>query len=435
LKGRRRLTPHMDLSSNLSDAPTGVGQLETLGVQVRRIERPDTEKEAQRILAQALKEKWTVFPCGGGTSLAVGMLPETVDIALVTTGMNRVLAFDPRNLNMAVSAGMTLDQINQFLAGQENGFFLPLDPPHSHRATIGGAYAANSSGPLRLRYGTLRDQVLGVRVADSQGREVGFGGKTVKNVSGYDLTKFFIGSAGSLCLITSISLRVYPLPESSSLCDLIFGTLEELERFLGALRSSVLIPSAVVVTGLAGGPGVSDTVGMRFRVMIGFEGLNPAVERQNRDLLKMADEFGGMGGARAGRDMMVRGIRSAVDPDKFLEDPLFLKISVPIVQGPRIFAAIHKAAQQSGLPLKGVLSAADGVMFIYTGGIYQENIAVFVEEIKDLVSEGRGYLTPLLAHRLFLQSWGARVEPALHRLVLQPIKERLDPTRVFPPIV
>jgi glycolate dehydrogenase FAD-binding subunit len=408
--------------------------LESLGVRVKRTERPAAEKEAQRILGQAFKEKWTVLPCGGGTSLAAGVLPETVDMVLVTTGMNRVLAFDPRNLNMAVSAGMTLDQVNQFLAGQENGFFLPLDPPQSYRATIGGAYAANSSGPLRLRYGTLRDQVLGVRGADSQGREVGFGGKTVKNVSGYDLTKFFIGSAGSLCLITSLSLRVYPLPESSSLCDLIFGTLEELEKFLGALQRSVLIPSAVVVTGLSGGPGVSDTVGMRFRVMIGCEGLSQAVERQNRDLLKLASEFGGLGDARTGRDTMIRGIRSTVEPDRFLEDPLFLKISVPIIQGLRTFAVIHKAAQQYGLPLKGVLSAADGVMFLYTGEAQKKNTAIFLKELKDMVAAGRGYIAPLLAHRSFLQSWGTRAEPSLHRLVLQRIKERLDPTGVFPPI-
>jgi glycolate oxidase FAD binding subunit len=408
--------------------------LESLGVRVKRTERPAAEKEAQRILGQAFKEKWTVLPCGGGTSLAAGVLPETVDMVLVTTGMNRVLAFDPRNLNMAVSAGMTLEQVNQFLAGQENGFFLPLDPPQSYRATIGGAYAANSSGPLRLRYGTLRDQVLGVRGADSQGREVGFGGKTVKNVSGYDLTKFFIGSAGSLCLITSLSLRVYPLPESSSLCDLIFGTLEELEKFLGALQRSVLIPSAVVVTGLSGGPGVSDTVGMRFRVMIGCEGLSQAVERQNRDLLKLASEFGGLGDARTGRDTMIRGIRSTVEPDRFLEDPLFLKISVPIIQGIRTFAAIHKAAQQYGLPLKGVLSAADGVMFLYTGEAQKKNTAIFLKELKDMVAAGRGYIAPLLAHRSFLQSWGTRAEPSLHRLVLQRIKERLDPTGVFPPI-
>lgn len=429
------MTSHMDLPSNLSGTSAGVGQLESLGVKAKRTERPTTEKEAQRILGQAFKEKWTVLPCGGGTSLAAGVLPETVDMVLDTTGMSRVLAFDPRNLNMAVLAGMTLDQVNQFLAGQENGFFLPLDPPHPHRATIGGAYAANSSGPLRLRYGTLRDQALGVRGADSQGREVGFGGKTVKNVSGYDLTKFLIGSAGCLCLITSISLRVYPLPESSSLCDLIFGTLEELEKFLGTLRKSVLIPSAVVVTGLSGGPGVSDTVGMRFRVMIGCEGLSQAVERQNRDLVKLAGEFGGMGNVSTGRDTMIRGIRSAVEPDRLLEDPLFLKISVPINQGLRTFAAIHKAAQQFGLPLKGVLSAADGIMFLHTGGAHQKNTAIFAQELKDMVPAGRGYIAPLLAHRSFLQSWGARVEPSLHRLVLQPIKDKLDPTGVFPPIV
>jgi glycolate oxidase FAD binding subunit len=408
--------------------------LESLGVKVRRVERPASEKEAQRIITLAFKEKWTVLPCGGGTSPAAGVLPETVDLALVTTGMNRVLAFDPRNLNMAVLAGITIDQINQFLAGQENGFFLPLDPPQSQRATIGGAYAANSSGPLRLRYGSLRDQVLGVRGVDSQGREVGFGGKTVKNVSGYDLTKFFIGSAGSLCLITSISLRVYPLPESSSLCDLIFGTLEELNKFLGALRNSVLIPSAVVVTGLAGGPGVSDTLGMRYRVMIACEGLRQAVERQNRDLMKMAGEFGGMGDARIGRDLMIRGVRSAVEPDRFLEDPLFLRISVPIAQGTRTFAAIHKTAQLYGISLKGALSAADGVMFVYVGGANRKNAAVFLKELKDLVQGGHGYIAPLLAHRSFLQSWVAKADPAVQRLILHPIKKSLDPNGVFPPI-
>ena len=111
---------------------------------------------------------------------------------------------------MTVLAGTTLNGINEFLAGQGNGFFLPLDPPFSERATIGGVYASNGSGPSRLRYGAVRDQVLGVRGIDAQGGEVGFGGKTVKNVSGYDLTKFLIGSAGSLCLITAAIMRVYP---------------------------------------------------------------------------------------------------------------------------------------------------------------------------------------------------------------------------------
>jgi glycolate oxidase FAD binding subunit len=433
------LAPDMDFPSSppgdSGNVSPGVWGLQSLGVQVEQVKKPAGEREAREILAQAFQGRQTVFPCGGGTSLSTGVLPQSVDLALDTTGMGKVVNFDPLNLNLEVSAGMTLDQINEFLAGQEKGFFLPLDPPWSSRATIGGAYAANSSGPMRLRYGTLRDLVLGVRGIDSRGREVAFGGKTVKNVSGYDLTKFLIGSAGSLCLITSVAIRVYPLPDASSLCDLVFGTLEELEKFLAALRSSILVPSAVVVTDLAGGPGVSDTAGIRFRVMIGFEGHRLAVERQNRDLLKLAGEFGGLGDARTGRDMMMEGIRSAVDPGRSWRDPLFLKISVPIVQGPRTFVALRRVIHDHGLLGKTALFAANGVILLYVEGVPEKTAGDLVKDLRDLVPAGGGYVAPVLAHRSLIERWGARVEPALHQLAFQPIKERLDPTGVFPPIL
>jgi glycolate oxidase FAD binding subunit len=433
------LAPDMDFPSsplgNSGNASPGGWGLQSLGVQVKRVEKPIAEKEARQILARAFQDRQTVFPCGGGTSLSSGVLPERVDLALDTTGMDKVLDFDSRNLNLEVLAGMTLDRINEFLAGQEKGFFLPLDPPGANRATIGGAYAANSSGPMRLRYGTLRDLVLGVRGIDSRGRDVAFGGKTVKNVSGYDLTKFLIGSAGSLCLITSVVIRVYPLPEASSLCDLVFGTLEELEKFLAALRSSIFIPSAVAVTELAGGPGVSDTAGVRFRVRIGLEGHRLAVERQNKDLPKLAAEFGGSGDTRTGRGGMLREIRSAVNPDRSFENPLFLKISVPIAQGPRTFVSIHRATRQYGLPAKLVLCAANGLIFLYAEGAHRKPAGDLLRDLKDLIAAAGGYLGPLLAHRSLLASWGARVEPALHQLAFQPIKDGFDPTGVFPPIL
>jgi len=433
------LAPDKDFSSsplgNLGNASAGVQGLQSLGVQVKRVEKPAAEKEAREILARASQDRQTIFSCGGGTSLSSGVLPEKVDLVLDTTGMNKVLDFDPRNLNLEVAAGMTLDRINEFLAGQEKGFFLPLDPPGSNRATLGGAYAANSSGPMRLRYGTLRDLVLGVRGIDSRGREIAFGGKTVKNVSGYDFTKFLIGSAGSLCLITSAVIRVYPLPEASSLCDLVFGTLEELEKFLAALRSSVFIPSAVAVTELAGGPGVSDSAGVRFRVRIGLEGHRLAVERQNKVLPNLAREFGGFGDARTGRDGMLREIRSAVNPDRTFENPLFLKISVPIAQGPRTFVSLHTAARQYGLAAKLVLCPANGLLFLFAEGSSRKPAGDLLRDLKDLIAAAGGYLGPLLAHRSLLVNWGARVEPALHQLAFQPIKDRLDPTGVFPAIV
>ena len=415
-------------------AAPGVEELKHLGVTAKRIERPASEQEARDLLSRAYKEKLSILPCGGGTSLGSGMLPESVDVALDMIGMNKVLAFDPRNLNLAVLSGMTLTQINEYLAGQGKGFFLPLDPQLPHRATLGGVYASNASGPSRLRYGTVRDQVLGVRGADGLGREVGFGGKTVKNVSGYDLTKFFIGSAGSLGLITSLSFRVYPLPESSSLCDFVFETLEGLEKFLAALRSSVLIPSAVIVKELAAGPDVSNSVGSRFRAWASFEGHSRAVDRQNKDILKLAGEFGARGNVKVGREEMVQGLRSVVNPDGPNQDSIF-KVSVPISQGPRAYVSIGKLVRAKGLHSKVILFPGNGLIYIYFQGEGQEKIAPLIQDLKDISQAGGGYASPVRAHRNILASWGPRVEPALHQFLLQPIKEQLDPAGVFPPIV
>lgn len=410
------------------DSSVGIQELQAMGVQVKRIEKPSKEREAQQILAQAFKEKMKVLACGGGTSLGAGILPESVDLVLDTTGTNRVLAFDPGNLNLAVLGGMTLEAINDFLSAQGKGFFLPLDPPLVHRATIGGVYAANVSGPSRLRYGTVRDQVLGVRGADAQGREVGFGGKTVKNVSGYDLTKFFIGSAGSLCLITSISLRVYPLPEASSLCELLFENLESLEKFLAALRSSILVPSAVVITQPSG-----EAAASRFCGLISFEGHGQAVERQNKDLLQLAGKFGGKGESHTGRDTMLKTIRSLIERDESAPDLLSLKISVPIARGPHIYDSISKWTGE--VPLKSALLAGNGIIFLHAFPSSQEAAMRLIAGLKEIVQSSAGYMTPVRAHRSLLVQWGSRVEPTLHRLVLQPIKEKLDPTGVFLPIL
>jgi glycolate oxidase FAD binding subunit len=408
----------------------GIQEIEKLGVNFRRIEKPTKEREAQQILAQAFKEKMKVLPCGGGTSLAVGVLPESVDLVLDMTGMNRVLAFDSRNLNLAVLAGISIGAINEYLASEEKGFFLPLDPPLAPRATIGGIYTANGSGPIRLRYGTVRDQALGVRGADAQGQEVGFGGKTVKNVSGYDLTKFLIGSAGSLCLITSISFRIYPLPEASSLCELLFANLESLDKFLAALRSSILLPSAVVITfpfGGASAPG--------FRGVISFEGHGQAVERQNKDLLQLAEPFGGKGESRLGRDLMLQILQSAIDPEETAPDLLSIKISVPIAKGLRTYESIRKLGAEASISLKSALLAGNGIIFLHACPSGQDAAVRLIAGLKEIAQSADGYVTPIRAHRNLLVKWGSRVEPSLHRFVLQPIKEKLDPTGVFPPLL
>ena len=419
-----------DIGKRPDRAAEVMGALAALGVHGRRLERPANEKEAQAILAQAHRDRKTVLPCGGGTSMGSGTLPEAVDIVLDTTGLDRMLSFDSQNLNMAVLGGMTVDAINAQLAGEGRGFFLPLDPPQAGRATIGGVYASNGSGPRRLLYGTVRDQALGVRGADAQGREVGFGGKTVKNVSGYDLTKFFIGSGGSLGLITSISLRIMPLPEASSLCEVRFEEAAGLDRFLSALRASVLVPSAVVVTeGAAGGNGA-------LRVLVGFEGDGVAVARENRDLLQMAGTCGGSGEATEGRDALNEALRSAQEPAGFPDDYVHIKVCVPLSQGPKAYDALRGLLRQHPLGFwKAILCAGSGVLTLYASGLEGDGARRLAEGARQLASAAGGHAAPVRATRAFLEAWGPRAEPGLERWVLQPLKRQLDPAGVFPAIL
>jgi glycolate oxidase FAD binding subunit len=426
--------PHERGEPKLSD-PKALYELKALGVHAKHLERPSTEREAQQILARAARDGMTVLPVGGATAMGAGVLPESVDLLFDTIGLAKILAFDPRNLNLAVLAGMTLGAINEHLAKQERGFFLPLDPPLSHRATIGGIYAANLSGPSRLRYGTLRDQALGVRGVDARGREVGFGGKTVKNVSGYDLTRFFIGSAGSLCLVTSLSLRVYPLPEASSLCALSFENLEGLEKFLSALRTSVLIPSAVLASDSPAGAAPPAQTDPSFRVLISFEGHPQAVDRQNRDTLSLARQFGGTGQAFSGRESLTVNFRSVLDPDESMEDRLVLKVTVPIAAGPRTLEALRNATQGAGIPCQRALLAGNGAILLNASGSNREAAASLLQRVKEIARAAGGYATPIRAHRHLLAGWGPRVDPVWHQFILQPLKKSLDPAGLFPPVL
>jgi glycolate oxidase FAD binding subunit len=391
-----------------------VEALESLGVRVKHVEQPSKESEAKDLLAKASREKLVVLPIGGGTAISAGVLPERVDIALDTTKMNAVVDFDSANLNMKIQTGMTVGAINEYLAGQGKGFRIPLDPPFSERATIGGVYAANSSGPSRLRFGSIRDQVLGVKALDASGAEVKFGGRVVKNVSGYDMTKFLIGSAGSLCLITDVIMRVYPMPGSASVCEATFAKLDELERFLASLRGSFLLPSGVIVE--LGNEG--------YRVIAGFEDHPLAVERESKDFLSMVTKFGGKGSSKSGRQEMQAAFSDAVEPKK---DGMSVKITVPISEGPRVLAAAKKLLPQS----KAVLYAGNGVICVYA----DQMTADIIKQLKGLPANGSGYVMPVRLPRMLLTGWGPRVDQKLDQFILQPIKKQLDPLGVFPSVI
>lgn len=180
------------------------------GVEPEAIVRPGSAEELAEALAAAAGDAKAVVPVGGGRALGFGDPPGRYDLALSTGGLDRVVEVSGADLTCTVEAGVTLEHLQSELA--RGGQFLPLDPRSAPGHTVGGALASGWTGPLRLRFGTPREFVIGLRVALPDGRLVRSGGRVVKNVSGYDLNKAHLGALGTLGVIVEASFKVFPRP-------------------------------------------------------------------------------------------------------------------------------------------------------------------------------------------------------------------------------
>ena len=213
------------------------------GIGPQAVVLPTSTYEIQEVLGYAADNGVSVIPAGSGTKLGVGNPPEGVDLVLSTSRLDQVLEYEPADLTVTVEAGIPLATLQAKLA--EYGQYLPLDPPYADRCTIGGITATNASGPSLLRFGSARDLVLGMRVIQSGGTVVKSGGKVVKNVAGYDLNKLYLGSFGTLGIITEVSLKLQPLPEIERNILLTFVHIEEAVNVASEISGSQLLPTSL----------------------------------------------------------------------------------------------------------------------------------------------------------------------------------------------
>src|SRR5690606_11710977 len=156
----------------------------------------------------------------GGTKRGYGGTLQQADILLSLEKYKGIVEHSVGDLTLTVKAGTTLKEISDELA--KKGQRLPLDTPWPEYATIGGILSANDSGPKRLLHGSGRDLVIGTRIVYADGRVIRTGGKTVKNVAGYDMNKLFIGAMGTLGVISEVTVKLRPLPKYEGLVLLHF---------------------------------------------------------------------------------------------------------------------------------------------------------------------------------------------------------------------
>ncbi len=241
---------------------------------------PGTLAEAAATLSDAAVGKAAVAFRGGGTELGFGYPLSRVDLLLRTERLTRIVEYAPADLVVEVEAGLTLAALQTRLAAERQR--LALDAPLPELATLGGLAATNAFGPLRARFGSIRDLIVGVTLIRADGTRVRGGGKVVKNVAGFDLPKLAVGSLGTLGMIATLTFRLHPLPETTSVACVRDCAGPQLRRFARELNARQMEVSALVAIRREAA----------YDVYVVFEGFEAGVAEQRERFRTLASELG-----------------------------------------------------------------------------------------------------------------------------------------------
>jgi glycolate oxidase FAD binding subunit len=253
----------------------------TLGLRTpSRVANPRTFDELSSVLRECDGNGDAVVLFGGATLQGLGRLPERYDVAVSLAALDRTLAYEPRDLTIALEAGVTLDALARTLA--THGQFVPFDAPYPQRGTVGGALASGWLGPRRATYGRPRDYVIGTTVALADGTLASAGGMVVKNVTGYDTSRLYAGSLGTLAALARVNLKTLPLPPARRLA---IAPLPEASRDRALAHVDALRPEPSLVLAVRGfDTEVDGASGLDGRILVLYEGSRATVDAAMRAL-------------------------------------------------------------------------------------------------------------------------------------------------------
>ena len=405
---------------------------------------PGTINEVSKIVAYANQRHLTIIPRGNGTKMETGGIPKKMDIVLSTNRLNRITDSDCENLTLSAESGITLNEAQKSLAKVGKGYFLPLDPPFTDEATLGGIVATNSSGPRRLLYGTARDLIIGTKAVFPNGDLVVSGGQTVKNVSGYDMCKLLIGSYGTLGIICEITFKLLPLPEKEATLLLSFARLEEADGFARELRGSQLIPSSTEILNATAVQKMKYSMSMppngNYLVAIGVEGVTESIDRQISQLGEMGKKYGVLEAVTLDSEkhqafwIAIRDLSYALTEGN--SNLISLKTTFLISKCGEMIGSYEKIAREFGIDGALICHSGNGILYSYLlpGKNFRSKIESLVELIGKLTSEAvknGGNLvveSSPLSIKKKVDVWG---QFRGDYLVVRRLKEQIDPVGIL----
>jgi glycolate oxidase len=207
--------------------------------------KPETTAEIRDIVALARRTGTPIYPRGAGTNLSGGAIPLAGGMVLSFQRMNRILEVDPENLTATVQPGVVIQELNNAVA--VHGLLYPPDPGTVATATMGGSVAENSGGLRGLKYGVTKHYVMGMEVVLANGDQVRFGGKTVKNVTAYEFQSLFVGSEGTLGIITEITVKLIPAPKFRRAMLATYQTIEDAGNTVAGIIKAHVIPATLEI--------------------------------------------------------------------------------------------------------------------------------------------------------------------------------------------
>jgi len=408
---------------------------------------PESQEEVATLLTLCHQHRVPLVVRGSGTGTAGAAVPLHRGVVLSTERLNRILRVDPDNRFMVVEPGVSNQQVQQ--AAAEYGFFWPPDPTSAAICTVGGNLACNAAGPRAVKYGTPRENVLGLRAVTADGRAFRTGTRTTKGVVGYDLTRLLIGSEGTLAVITEATLKLTPLAEAKRTLRSLYRDMESAARAVSRIMAQPVTPCALefmdgqalaMIRGYAGNA-LPENAGAL--LMIEVDGPAACIDGAAQSVLEAARGEGCLEAVLAETSEEVAALwtlRKAlspalrtVAPKKINED-----VVVPVSRIPALIEGIGELSRRFGITIVNFGHAGNGnihVNLLIDPDDRQQmaNAESCLSELFDLVLRLEGTLSGEHGIGMVKRPYVARELDPVALELMQQLKRQFDPLGLLNP--